>query len=72
MLITAPSKSDGTLRFYTNFCKVHSVIVSGSFPLPRMEDCIDSISPAAAKGYWQVPLTRATAITAFITSDNFL
>ena len=73
-------KSDGTARFCTDFRKVNAVTVPDSFPLPRMEDCIDSIGPAVfitnldlLKGYWQVPLTsRALDISAFVTPDHFL
>lgn len=73
-------KSDGTPRFCTDFRKVNAVTVPDSFPLPRMDDCIDSIGPAVfiskldlLKGYWQVPLTeRASAISAFVTPDHFL
>ncbi len=38
--------------------------VPDSYPLPRIEDCIDNIGSASfvtkldmLKGYWQVPLT---------------
>ncbi len=54
--------------------------VPDSYPLPRMEDCIDNIGSACfvtkldmLKGYWQVPLTsQASEISAFLTPDNFL
>ena len=77
--LLAPN-SDGTTRFCTDFRKVNAVTVPDSFPLPRMEDCIDSIGPAVfitkldlLKGYWQVPLTlRASDISAFVTPDHFL
>ncbi|CAI5677731.1 unnamed protein product [Oreochromis niloticus] len=73
-------KSDGTPRFCTDYRKVNAVTVSDSFPLPRMEDCIDNIGPAKyiskldlLKGYWQVPLTpRASDISAFVTPDHFM
>lgn len=73
-------KSDGTPRFCTDFRKVNAVTVPDSYPLPRMEDCVDSIGPAAhitkldlLKGYWQVPLTsRASEISAFVTPDHFM
>ena len=73
-------KSDGTPLFCTDYCKVNAVTVQDSFPLPRMEDCIDIIGPAMfitkldlLKGYWQVPLTpRASEISAFVTPDHFL
>ena len=63
-------KSDGTARFCTDFRKVNAVTVPDTFPLPRMEDCIDSIGPAVfitklylLKGYWQVPLTTKELLT---------
>ena len=73
-------KSDGTPRFCTDFRKVNAVTVPDSFPLPRMEDCIDTVGSARfvskldlLKGYWQVPLTaRASEISAFATPDDFL
>ena len=73
-------KSDGTLRFCTDFRKVNAVTVPDSYPLPRMEDCIDSLGSAThgskldlLKGYWQVPLTpRASEISAFVTPDDCL
>lgn len=73
-------KSDGTPRFCTDFRKVNAVTVPDSFPLPRMDDCIDDIGPAVhitkldlLKGYWQVPLTpRASEISAFVTPDHFM
>lgn len=73
-------KSDGTFRFCTDYRKVNSVTVPDSYPLPRMEDCIDNLGSARfvtkldlLKGYWQVPLTaRAADISAFVTPDNFL
>ncbi len=71
-------KSDGTMRFCTDFRKVNSVTKPDSFPLPRMDDCIDQVGPARfvskfdlLKGYWQVPLSdRAREIAAFITSKG--
>ncbi|TKS65422.1 Retrovirus-related Pol polyprotein from transposon opus [Collichthys lucidus] len=73
-------KSDGTPRFCTDFRRVNAVTVPDSFPLPRMDDCIDSVGPAVCitkldllKGYWQVPLTqRASDISAFVTPDAFM
>lgn len=73
-------KSDGTLCFCTDFRKVNAVTVPDSFPLPRMEDCIDSIGPSRfitkldlLKGYWQVPLTPcASDVSAFVTPHAFM
>lgn len=68
-------KQDKTPRFCTDMRKVNSVTKPDSFPLPRMEDCVDSVGAAKfvskfdlLKGYWQVPLSkRAQEISAFIT-----
>lgn len=67
-------KPDGTFRFCTDYRRVNDVTVSDSYPLPRMEDCIDNISkPDMLKGYWQILLTpQASDISAFVTSDHFL
>lgn len=77
MLIPKP---DGTSRFCTDYRKVNAVTVRDSFPLPRIDDCVDTVDAAAyvtkldlLKGYWQVPLTRcASEISAFVTPDSFL
>lgn len=73
-------KPDGTSRLCTDYRRVNTVTIPDSFPLPRIDDCIDRIGSAAyvskldlLKGYWQVPLTsRASDISAFVTPDNFL
>ena len=73
-------KPDGSPRFITDFRKVNGVTVPDSYPLPRMEDCVDNLGTAKfvskldlLKGYWQVPLTeRASKISAFVTPDHFL
>ncbi len=72
------NKSDGTYRFCTDYRKINKVTKPDSFPLPRMEDCVDRVGSAKfvskfdlLKGYWQVPLTqRAQEISAFITSEG--
>lgn len=73
-------KPDGTSRLCTDYRRVNGVTAPDSYPLPRIEDCIDSIGSAVfvtkldlLKGYWQVPLTpRASEISAFVTPDNFV
>ena len=60
--------------------KVNSVAKTDSFPVPRMDDCINNIGQAKyvtkfdlLKGFWQIPLTdRAKEISAFVTSDGFI
>ena len=71
-------KPDGSYRFCTDFRRVNSVTKSDSYPIPRVDDCIDQIGHARyitkldlLKGYWQVPLTeRAKEISAFVTPDG--
>ena len=73
-------KPDGSPRFITDYRKVNAVTVPDSYPMPRIEDCIDTIGNAKyvtkidlLKGYWQVGLTeRASEISAFVTPDYFL
>lgn len=73
-------KPDNTVRFCTDFRKVNEVTKTDSYPLPRMEDCVDRVGSAQfvtkldmLKGYWQVPLSsRASEISAFVTPDHFL
>ena len=62
----------------TDYRKVNSVTKTDSFPIPRIEDCIDKIGNAKyltqfdlLKGFWQLPLTqRAKEISAFVTPDG--
>ena len=71
-------KPDGTFRFCTDFRKVNSLTKPDSYPLPRIEDCIDRVENSKyvskfdlLKGYWQVPLTeKAKEISAFVTPDG--
>lgn len=73
-------KQDNTYRFCTDYRRVNAVTVPDSFPLPRIDDCVDTIGAATfvskldlLKGFWQVPLTaRASEISAFVTPDSFL
>lgn len=72
-------KPDSTFRFCTDYRKVNSVTIPDSYPMPRLDDCVDTIGSARyvtkldlLKGYWQVPLTpRASDISAFVTPDSF-
>ena len=71
-------KPDGTHRFCTDYRKVNALTKVDSFPLPRMDDCVDRVGAAKfvskldlLKGYWQVPLSdRAREISAFVTPDG--
>lgn len=71
-------KSDNTPRFCTDMRKVNAVTKTDSFPLPRVDDCIDQVGSAKyvsrfdlLKGYWQVPLSaRAREIASFVTPSG--
>jgi hypothetical protein len=71
-------KPERTFRFCTDYRKVNNVTKTDSYPIPRIDESIDSIGQAKfvnnfylLKGYWQVPLTdRAKEICAFVTPDG--
>ena len=66
--------SDGTFRMCTDYRKVNSATKTYTFPIPRLDDCIDIIGHAKyvtksdlLKGFRQKPLTdRAKKISAFV------
>ena len=68
-------KPDGTYRMCTDYRKVNNVSKTDTFPIPRMDDCIDKIKNSKyitkfdlLKGFWQIPLTeRAKEVSAFVT-----
>ena len=70
-------KPHSSARFCLDYRKVNAVTSTDSYPIPRMEDCMDRIGKAAyvckidlLKGYWQVPLTdQAKEVLAFVTPD---
>ena len=63
-VLLAPKK-DGTQRFCVDFRRLNAATIPDTYPLPRMDDCIDSLSNAniftlldALWGYWQVPIAE--------------
>lgn len=44
-VLLAPKK-DGTMRFCVDFSRLNAATVPDTYPLPRMDDCIDSLSEA--------------------------
>ena len=71
-------KDNNQHRMCFDYRKVNQMTKTDTFPLPRVDDCIDKIGNAKfiskfdlMKGYWQVPLTqRARAISAFVTPNG--
>ena len=74
-VVLAP-KPDGTLRFCVDYRRLNSVTIKDRYPLPRMEDCLDSLGEAqffstldCNWGFWQIPLheqdRHKTAFTTF-------
>ena len=58
-------KPDKSFRFCTDFRRVSSITKNDTFPIPRVDDCIDRIGHVKfdlkfdiSKGYWQVHLKR--------------
>ena len=62
----------------TDYRKINAVTKTDSFPIPRIDDCIDKVGNAKyvtkfdlLKGFWQIPLTqRAKEVSAFVTPDG--
>ena len=67
-------KSDGSLRFCVDYRRLNALTIRDSYPLPRMDDCIDSLGSATIfstldcnAGYWQLPVAeRDRQKTAFV------
>lgn len=59
------TKSDGTWRFCVDYLRLNAVSVKDTYPLQRMDECIDSLGNAtvfttldANWGYWQIPVQQ--------------
>jgi len=58
-------KPDGSPRFCIDYRQLNERAVRGSYPLPRMDDCLDSLGDAhffstldCNAGYWLIPLAE--------------
>ena len=58
-IVLAPKK-DGTLRFCVDYRKRNAATLADTYPLPRIDECLDSLGDAtifttldASSGYWQ-------------------
>ena len=63
-VLFAPKK-DGKLRFCVDYRKLNTMTVRDSYPLSRMNDCIDSLGQAQIfntlavySGYWQLAIKK--------------
>ena len=76
-------KPDGSLRFCVDYRKLNSITVRDSYPMPRMDECIDSLGSANVfstldcnSGYWQLPVADEdqdkTTFTCHAGSYKFL
>ena len=70
--VFAPKK-DGSLRFCVDYRRLNDVTVRDSYPIPRMDECLDSLGDAkifstldANTGYWQVEIDeQSRSMTTF-------
>ena len=58
-------KTDGSLRFCVDYRRLNSLTIRDSYPLPRMDDCIDSLGDAflfttldCNISYWQITVSK--------------
>ena len=73
--IVLVTKKDGGVRFCVDYRKLNKVAKFDAYPMPRIEELIDTIGPAQvistldlAKGYWQIPMDQGSKDkTAFTT-----
>ena len=56
-------KPDGSLRFCVDYRRLNAMTVRDTYPITRMEECLDSlgeanvfITLACNSGYWQIPV----------------
>ena len=69
------TKKDGSIRLCVNYHRVNDLTLKDSYPLPRIDDSIDTLRGSKwfstwdlASGYWQVPMdSKDIDKTAFTT-----
>ena len=72
-------KKDGTLRYCIDYRKLNSVTQKDSYPLPRIDDSLDSLGNAKyfstldlASGYWQIGLSEKAKLKSAFCSTSGL
>ena len=63
--VVSVPKKDGTMRFCVDYPKLNAVTIRDSYPLPRMDECIDSLGYATLfttqdynSRYWQMRIAE--------------
>ena len=58
-------KPDGSVRFCIDYRKLNLMAVKDAYPIPRMDECIDSLGDARVfstldcnESYWQIPVAE--------------
>ena len=72
--VVMAKKKDGSWRFCVNYKKLNSITVADRYPLPKVEDCFDSLAGSClystldlAAGYWQIPMKEEDKVkTGFV------
>ncbi len=75
-------KNDGSARFCVDYRKLNASTIRDAYPIPRMDDCIDSLGEAKIfttldcnSGYWQIPIKESdrhkTAFVSHMGSYHF-
>jgi len=77
-IVFAPKK-DGAMRFCVDYRRLNAMTLRDSYPIPRMDECIDSLGDAnifttldANCGYWQIEIADQDKDKTTFTSHHGL